>query len=229
MVPGTGYVSISTGQDEPKGVVNMGAELLSQGFASTGRVLAGVSPEQLDTPTPCASWSVRDLVNHVVGATTYFAVTAETGTAPVGDTSDFTTGDYVSRFKEGAARAVQAFEAEGAMEKMLKLPFAELPGSAFVNIATVDTFTHGWDLARATGQPSDLNPELAAQLLAFAQGFLPDSLRGNRRSGTVRAQGGTGGRRVPRRPARGVPRPPALISGGRSRRARTAIPRPARR
>ncbi len=156
----------------------MGAELLSQGFASTGRVLAGVSPEQLDTPTPCASWTVRDLVNHVVGGTTFFAVTAETGAAPGGDTSDFATGDYVSAFKEGAARAIQAFEAEGAMEKMMTLPFAELPGRAFVNIATVDTFTHGWDLARATGQPSDLDPELAAQLLSIAKGFVPDSLRG---------------------------------------------------
>jgi uncharacterized protein (TIGR03086 family) len=156
----------------------MGAELLSQGFASTGKILAGVSSDQLDAPTPCASWTVRDLVNHIVGGTTFFAVTAETGAAPTGEASDFTTGDYVSRFKEGAARAVQAFEAKGAMEKMMKLPFAELPGSAFVNIATVDTFTHGWDLARATGQSTDLNPELAAQLLAIAQGFLPDALRG---------------------------------------------------
>jgi uncharacterized protein (TIGR03086 family) len=156
----------------------MGTELLSQGFASTARVLAGVSPDQLDATTPCASWSVRDLINHVVGGTTFFAVTAETGAAPSGEASDFTTGDFVSAYKEGAARAVQAFEADGAMEKMMKLPFAELPGSAFVNIATVDTFTHGWDLARATGQPTDLDPELAAQLLAVAQGFLPDSLRG---------------------------------------------------
>jgi uncharacterized protein (TIGR03086 family) len=159
-------------------VAIMGTERLSQGFASTARVLAGVSPDQLDGTTPCASWSVRDLINHVVGGATFFAVTAETGTAPSGGTTDFTAGDYVSEFKEGAARAVQAFEAEGAMEKMMKLPFAELPGSAFVNIATVDTFTHGWDLARATGQPTDLDPELAAELLAVAHGFLPDSLRG---------------------------------------------------
>jgi uncharacterized protein (TIGR03086 family) len=161
-----------------KVVVIMGTELLSQGFASTGKVLAGVSPDQLSASTPCASWTVRDLINHIVGGTTFFAVTAETGAAPTGEASDFTTGDYVSEFKEGAARAVQAFEAEGAMEKMMKLPFAELPGSVFVNIASVDTFTHGWDLARATGQPTDLSPELAAELLALAQGFLPDSLRG---------------------------------------------------
>jgi uncharacterized protein (TIGR03086 family) len=159
-------------------VVIMGTELLSRGFASTGKVLAGVSADQLDATTPCASWTVRELINHIVGGTNYFAVTAETGTAPSGEAPDFSTGDYVSEFKEGAARAVQAFEADGAMEKSMKLPFAELPGSAFVNIATVDTFTHGWDLARATGQPTDLDPELASNLLSIAQGFLPDALRG---------------------------------------------------
>jgi uncharacterized protein (TIGR03086 family) len=159
-------------------VVIMGAGLLSQGFASTGKILANVSSDQLESPTPCGSWTVRDVVNHVVGGTTYFALAAETGTAPSGVSTDFTTGDYVSQFKEGAARAVKAFDAEGAMEKIVKLPFGELPGSAFVNIATMDTFTHGWDLARATGQPADLNPELAAQLLSIAQAFLSDAMRG---------------------------------------------------
>ena len=64
------------------------------------------------------------------------------------------------------------------MDKTLRLPFAELPGGVFINIATIDTFTHGWDLARATGQPTDLDPELAAALLGFAQAFLSDAMRG---------------------------------------------------
>ena len=44
--------------------------------------------------------------------------------------------------------------------------------------ATVDTFAHGWDLAKATGQSTDLDLELAAQLLAFCHAALPDSFRG---------------------------------------------------
>lgn len=163
----------------------MGSELLSQGFASTGRILAGVSPDQLGAATPCASWTVRDLVDHIVGGATFFAVTAETGAAPSAappDPADTPEGDFVTRFKEGAARAVLAFEAEGAMEKTMKLPFGEIPGSVFVNLATIDTFTHGWDLARATGQPSDLDPELATRLLPLAQmitqGLPADSVRG---------------------------------------------------
>ena len=158
----------------------MGAELLARGLASTQSVLARVAPEQLDARTPCASWTVRDLINHIVGGTTFFAVTAETGGpfAREGDPPDFTTGDFVAAFAAGAARAVRAFKAEGAMEKTMQLPFGELPGSVFVNIAAGDTFTHGWDLAKATGQSTDLDPELAAELLANARSLLNDSLRG---------------------------------------------------
>ena len=60
----------------------------------------------------------------------------------------------------------------------MKLPFGQMPGSAFVNIATVDVFAHGWDLAKATGQPTDLDSALAAQLLVIAQASLPDTFRG---------------------------------------------------
>lgn len=48
----------------------------------------------------------------------------------------------------------------------------------FLFLASVDTFTHAWDLARATGQSSDLDPELAEQLLAGAKASIPDSVRG---------------------------------------------------
>ena len=37
---------------------------------------------------------------------------------------------------------------------------------------------HGWDLAKATGQPSDLNPELASQVLDNAKKAIPDTFRG---------------------------------------------------
>jgi len=158
----------------------MSAETLEQAFASTASVLVNVKADQLDDPTPCASWTVRDLINHIVGATTFFTVMAETGQPPSGGGTppDFTDGDFNATFREGAKRAVAAFRADGVMEKIFTLPFAQLPGSVFVNIAATDTFTHGWDLARATKQPSHLDPALAAQLLEGAKMALPDAMRG---------------------------------------------------
>jgi uncharacterized protein (TIGR03086 family) len=89
-----------------------------------------------------------------------------------------TGSDITAAFNEGARRAISAFSAPGAMDKMLKLPFGEIPGSAFLMMAANDQFQHGWDLARATGQASDLDPELAGQLLAFVRAAIPDSFRG---------------------------------------------------
>ena len=158
----------------------MSAEILEKAFASTAGVLANVSPDQFDLPTPCVSWKVRDLLDHIVGGTTFFAVTAETGVSPEigGDRPDLTAGDFKADFKSGAARAVKAFSAEGAMDKPMKLPYGELPGSVFMVIAATDTFTHGWDMATATGQSTDLDPTTAAQILEAVSAFLPDALRG---------------------------------------------------
>ncbi len=64
------------------------------------------------------------------------------------------------------------------MERIMHLPFGDLPGGAFVYIACGDTFTHGWDLARATGQSTDLDPKTAAQLLEIVSPMLPDAFRG---------------------------------------------------
>jgi uncharacterized protein (TIGR03086 family) len=157
----------------------MSAEILEQAFSTTQGVLARVSTDQLDLPTPCASWPVRDLVNHIVGGTYFFAIAAETGAAPSrGDAPDFTAGDMSASFEEGAKRAVAAFSAEGAMDKLMTVPLGVLPGSAFVWVAAIDTFVHGWDLAKATGQSADLDAGLATQLLKAARGPMSDSLRG---------------------------------------------------
>jgi uncharacterized protein (TIGR03086 family) len=155
----------------------MSVETLQRAFASTEGVLANVSADQLDLPTPCVSWRVRDVVNHIVGGSTYFAVTAETGAAPPFSEGDYTTGDYKAEFRAGADRAVAAFSAPDAMDKIMKLPFGDFPGSVFVLVAANDIFTHGWDLAKATGQSTDLDPVIAAPLLEAAQ-LIPDEFRG---------------------------------------------------
>ena len=59
-----------------------------------------------------------------------------------------------------------------------KLPFGDLPGGMYLGLATNDVFAHGWDLAKATGQSTDLDPAMAAQLLAGMEMGLPDEIRG---------------------------------------------------
>jgi uncharacterized protein (TIGR03086 family) len=155
----------------------MSVEPLQQAVRSTRAVLEGVKPDQLGLATPCVSWKVSDLVNHIVGGQFFFSKVAS-GEKPERDRTDYSSGDFVDAFDRGSAAAIAAFGQDGAMERTMHLPFGDLPGAIFVSIATTDTFIHGWDLARATSQPSDLDPPLAGALLARVRPFLGDAMRG---------------------------------------------------
>ena len=46
---------------------------LEQALELTGRLVAGVKPDQWDLPTPCTEWNVRQLVDHLVSGQQLFA------------------------------------------------------------------------------------------------------------------------------------------------------------
>lgn len=164
----------------------MATETLAQAFAMTRGLLTNVTPDDYDRPTPCASWNVRALVNHIAEGANWFALCVNAGEAPDPDPThgfDYAAGDLLASYDSGVAASLAAFGAPGAQERMVKLPFGELPGAVFMGIATNDIFAHGWDVARATGQPSDLDPDLATQLLELAQGFISEEFRGPDDSG----------------------------------------------
>lgn len=165
---------------------DMATETLAKAFAMTREILSNVSAADYERPTPCASWNVRALVNHIAEGANWFALCVNAGAAPDPDPThgfDYAGGDLLASYDQGVEASLAAFGAPGAQERLVKLPFGELPGAAFMGIATNDVFAHGWDLAKATGQPTDLDPEMATQLLAIAQGFIPDEFRGPDGSG----------------------------------------------
>lgn len=158
----------------------MSTEIYERAAQTAKQVLAGVRPEQLGDPTPCASWDVAALVNHLVGGGYFFAAATEAGEYTGGDEGpDFSAGDFVAAYEEASKQAAAAFAAPGAGEKLLKLPFGEMPGAAFMQLATTDTLVHAWDLAKATGQDTDLDPELAERQLEFAKAAVAPHFRGD--------------------------------------------------
>lgn len=134
-----------------------------------------MTKQQLGDDTPCAQWKVSDLVNHIVGGQHFFEASVKG--EPIEGETDFSATDFVSAFDEGSERCLAAFRADGAMDKMLTLPWGQMKGSAFAGLAATDTFTHGWDLARATGQSTDLAPGLAATLLAGSKQAIAPAFR----------------------------------------------------
>ena len=158
----------------------MPVEPLASAMAATRAVLANVTDDQLANPTPCASWDVRTLVNHFVGGGRVLsgAMTNGTMTMPEGDQPDLAAGDRVAAYDETIAIATAAFDAPGALGKTVSLPFGDMPGGALMGLLAVDHLTHAWDLAKATGQSTDLAPEIAAALLEQCKQTVPDAYRG---------------------------------------------------
>jgi uncharacterized protein (TIGR03086 family) len=160
---------------------------LDQALQSTLAILTKVGSADLDAPTPCASWDVRALVNHFVGTARWWAATVAGDDAASEDVAagedtgaemDYAAGDFVAAYEESIRLAVAAFAAEGALDKTVRLPFGEFPGAVLRDLAAMEHFVHGWDLARAIGYSADLDPELAAALLGMARLAITDAFRG---------------------------------------------------
>jgi uncharacterized protein (TIGR03086 family) len=153
--------------------------------ASTERIVAAVTADQLGRPTPCTEWDVRALLNHVIG-------TLALGEALLGDTQpengirpggvpdvDLVGDDPLTPYRIGVERLLAAAGGD-ALTRMHQTPFGEMPGAVLGGFTTVDIAVHGWDLARATGQEATLDSDLAESLFGFAQQTLSDDQRAPR-------------------------------------------------
>jgi uncharacterized protein (TIGR03086 family) len=136
-------------------------------------VLADVSPEQFGAPTPCSEWTIRDLIEHVIGGNEHVGIWSGRTDEPAARPDDI-----VAAHRAAAAAAHEVFARPDGMSTMFKLPFAEIPGQFFIGMRTSDVLTHAWDLAAATGQSTDLDPELAAEQLAAVRAFVGPQFRG---------------------------------------------------
>ncbi|MDA8310186.1 MAG: TIGR03086 family metal-binding protein [Actinomycetota bacterium] len=134
-------------------------------------VLAGVGPGQLEAPTPCSEWSVRDLVGHVVSGN--YRVAQKEPPAPAHDVAGLLEAHAAS------ARAAQAvLAAPGGLERTYQLRIGEVPGAVVVVMRARDALVHAWDLAKATGQSTDIDPELADWALGTSRQTLTEDMRG---------------------------------------------------
>jgi uncharacterized protein (TIGR03086 family) len=114
-------------------------------------------------------------------AATSEAATDEAATDEAGDaasTGDYGAADLLASYDEAIETALAAFGSAGVLEKTVSLPFGEFSGADLMGLTARDQFTHGWDLARAIGHDTDLDPELAGELLIQARTEITEAFRG---------------------------------------------------
>jgi uncharacterized protein (TIGR03086 family) len=136
-------------------------------------VLANVSPADLDAPSPCAEWTVADLIEHVLGGNERVGRWAGDDAQPPARPAGL-----IEAHLAGASAAQQVFARPGAMTAVFTLPFGPVPGGVLIGMRSTDVLTHAWDLAAATGQSTDLDPELATYLLGAVRDRVGPDARG---------------------------------------------------
>ena len=136
-------------------------------------LVSNLDGDDLDAPTPCTRFDVRQVLEHMVGGATAFAA-AFRGTEPAG------TGvadDLVAAFPRALGALQEAMREPGALDRTIASPFGPMPGDVFARLVALDGLVHGWDIATATGQQYDPPAEVVEAAGRFARAAITDEIR----------------------------------------------------
>ena len=141
---------------------------------ATADVVAGVTDDQLSGPTPCPDYTVADLLDHIGGLSVAFTMAARKdvleATGPSADGSRLEPG-WRDRIVASLHELGDAWTAPGAWEGRTMAGPVEMAAEEAALVALDEVVVHGWDLARATGQSYQPDPEAVAATLSFVTAF----------------------------------------------------------
>jgi uncharacterized protein (TIGR03086 family) len=158
-------------------LVRLNAAVVRASVAVVGKVGDG----DLGRPTPCAEWTVADLVAHMTIQHEGFAAAA------AGEGADLArwrcervpeaAEALVAEYAVAADRVIEAFAVDGIGDRRFDLPeistAVTFHASQAIGFHLVDYVAHGWDVARSLGLGYDLEPAILEAALAIARA-VPD-------------------------------------------------------
>jgi uncharacterized protein (TIGR03086 family) len=155
--------------------------MLQRVIDETARLVAPLDQEDFRQASPCEGWTVADVLNHVTAGAIMFAIAAEDGAVSdekMGELlgNDNLGSDPQASFGKAADQAITAFSVPGVMDKMVKLPFGEMPASVALDIAVFDVATHACDIAHGTGQ-TIADPATFEEALEYGRKMIGPELR----------------------------------------------------
>jgi uncharacterized protein (TIGR03086 family) len=145
-------------------------------------VVAAVTPDHLDLPTPCGDWTLRHLLAHMTVQHHGFGAAARGAGADLqiwdpDRVAAAVDADPVGTYTEAAEDLLAAFGADGVLDASFTLPEfgtdAVFPGPVAIAMHFVDYAVHGWDVARSLGRPFALGDDVVAAALSVAR-IVPD-------------------------------------------------------
>jgi uncharacterized protein (TIGR03086 family) len=127
-------------------------------------LVAGVPDGLLEAPTPCPEYRLGDLLDHVAGFTLAFTAAARkeggeaSGKGPRGDAAKLGS-DWRQRIPRDLEALAAAWSEPSAWTGMTGIAGLVMPGQAVGLFALDELVIHGWDVARASGQPFECDPD----------------------------------------------------------------------
>ena len=139
-------------------------ELLERALGYTRVALSTVGPDRTG-PTPCAGWSLADLLDHMDDGLDAFLEAAGGAVRVPADVPSGPGADLELLQR----KACQLLGVWSAPTPALVLVGDKLvPSGLLVSAAALEITVHGWDVGRATGAGHDLPDDLARRLMPVA-------------------------------------------------------------
>ncbi len=140
-------------------------------------VIAAIQTGQLDFPTPCDKWSVRDVINKLVASTLLFT---SFGLREEGDPNldlinpkELIGDDPVGIYNHAASLCREAWRSPGALDGMATSTIGEAKARSVLNARIFDTTILSWDISRACNVPNLIDEEQATYVLRVAEALVP--------------------------------------------------------
>ena len=136
-------------------------------------LLRSSSADDLGRDTPCADFTVSELLGHLTGSMDFLATSAGASPSPPP-----TGADVEGQVAHSAATALTAWRDRGT-EGTVEFAGEEAPASVPVAVMLLELFVHSWDLTQALDQPFDPADHLVDVADAATRGVVGDT-RGDR-------------------------------------------------
>jgi uncharacterized protein (TIGR03086 family) len=138
---------------------------IEQAIDATAGIVNAIGEAQLSLPTPCAGWSVRTELNHVVGGMRIFTAELTETAAGAEHEADWLGADPWTAYAQAATADRQAWRAPGALDRTVHISLGALPGPMAAVIHLTEVLVHGVDLAVATGREDLVDDQQCKELL----------------------------------------------------------------
>lgn len=144
------------------------------------KLVTGLDDAQLAGPTPCSEMDVAALLDHLNSFSMGFAIAARKDFEamrgrPPAASADNLPADWRTSIPAKLDALAAAWRSPEAWTGMTKAGSIELPGEVCGVVALDELVLHSWDLAKATGQPFDVEPDHLEAVHGFVLSFqVPD-------------------------------------------------------